>query len=161
MRRSFWLSVVWLVVSGHQLGCGTTSDLTGAGAGSTGGTYSTAGQAGVGGAGGMAGAGGQAPALPPCPAVAGFLVCETQSWTGDQFRDCVLRLAPTTIRNLSQVEVRIDCVIIPRDPVDGGDGSFWVIDMQTNTITLFGQACAVILDTGAQRADVVAGCSPF
>jgi hypothetical protein len=56
------------------------------------------------------------------------------------------------------VNVLVDCKIIPKNPVDGGDGSYWTIDMAKNTITLGGPICDYILKTGAGRVDYVFGC---
>jgi hypothetical protein len=61
-------------------------------------------------------------------------------------------------RDPDLVTVLVDCVIIPRDPVDGGDGSSCVLDLAQNTIRLQGAICDKILNEGAMRMDYIAGC---
>jgi hypothetical protein len=56
--------------------------------------------------------------------------------------------------------VFVDCVLIPRDPVDGGDGSSWTLDLTHNTIMLQGATCDRIRTEGAMRVDYQFGCSP-
>jgi hypothetical protein len=56
------------------------------------------------------------------------------------------------------VTVLVDCVIVPKDPVDGGDGSYWVLDPASKTITLGGAICNRIMTEGATRMDYVFGC---
>jgi hypothetical protein len=56
------------------------------------------------------------------------------------------------------VNVLVDCNIVPKDPVAGGDGSSWTLDTTAMTITLAGPICDYIINTGATRVDYVFGC---
>jgi hypothetical protein len=57
------------------------------------------------------------------------------------------------------VNVLVDCTRIPENPsADGGDGSYWTLDLSTSTITLGGPICDQIRDEGVNRVDYVFGC---
>jgi hypothetical protein len=57
------------------------------------------------------------------------------------------------------VNVLVDCELVPENPsADGGDGSFWTLDLATGTITLGGPICEKILKQGVNRVDYVFGC---
>jgi hypothetical protein len=56
------------------------------------------------------------------------------------------------------VNVLVDCALVPREPISGGDGSYWTLDMAASTITLGGPICDTILNQGVNRVDYVFGC---
>jgi hypothetical protein len=79
------------------------------------------------------------------------------SITIDLVKDCIITYTkPPDDPGL--VNVLVDCIAIPRDPTDGGDGSYWTLDMSTATITLGGPICDRILNQGVNRVDYIFGC---
>jgi hypothetical protein len=108
------------------------------------------------------------PNLDPNAATAYHAVAESAGVTGladalqrtfvDLLRSCVIQYT-TPPMDPERVTVLVDCAIVPREPVDGGDGSYWTLDTSTGTITLGGPICERILDQGAQRIDYIFGCA--
>jgi hypothetical protein len=72
-------------------------------------------------------------------------------------KSCVIQYA-TPPDDPDLVDVLVDCNLVPRDPVDGGDGSLWTLDQAARTITLQGGICDQIVNGGAQRIDYIFGC---
>jgi hypothetical protein len=71
---------------------------------------------------------------------------------------CVIAF-DTPPQDPDSVSVLVDCEIVPREPADGGDGSYWMLDMDARTITIGGPACEKILNEGVDRVDYVFGCA--
>jgi hypothetical protein len=110
---------------------------------------------------------GQKPNTDPNATTAYYAVAESAGSTGlaqtlqsitiDLVKSCVITYTkPPDDPEL--VNVLVDCAIIPREPTDGGDGSYWTLDMTTSTITLGGAICDKILAQGVNRVDYVFGC---
>jgi hypothetical protein len=103
----------------------------------------------------------------PNAATAYYAVAESAGATGladalertfvDLLRSCVIRYTKPP-DDPGTVNVLVDCAIVPRDPLDGGDGSYWTLDMAAGTITLGGPICDRILNQGVERLDYIFGC---
>jgi hypothetical protein len=125
---------------------------------------------------GAAGTGGAAGNILPCDAVKSLPACQyyaaaktggvialaidLQEFQGIFLGSCITTLdEPPDDPNL--VTVLVDCIVIPRaPPVDGGDGSYWVIDLDQKTLTLGGAICDRIKIEGVMRMDYVVTCPP-
>jgi hypothetical protein len=77
--------------------------------------------------------------------------------TIDLVKSCVITYT-TPPQDPEQVTVLVNCNPIPRDPMDGGDGSYWTLDQGAKTITIGGPTCDTILNEGVNRVDYVFGC---
>jgi len=73
-------------------------------------------------------------------------------------KSCVINYT-TPPQDQQQVTVLVDCKVIPRDPLDGGDGTYWTIDTAAKTITIGGPTCTNILNQGVNRVDYIFGCA--
>jgi hypothetical protein len=64
----------------------------------------------------------------------------------------------TPPRDPNQVNVAIDCQVVPSNGTDGTDG--WILDQTTDPqkIVLQGTLCRWVQQQGAQRVDLVFGC---
>jgi hypothetical protein len=78
--------------------------------------------------------------------------------TVDLVRSCVIPF-DTPPPDPVLVAVLVDCLVIPREPADGGDGSYWTLDLDAHTITLGGPICDQIIQPGVTRVDYVFGCA--
>jgi hypothetical protein len=78
--------------------------------------------------------------------------------TVDLVKSCVI-MYTTPPQDPMQISVLVDCAIVPRNPTDGGDGSYWTLDTSAMIITLGGPVCDYIVNTGASRIDYVFGCT--
>jgi hypothetical protein len=77
--------------------------------------------------------------------------------TIDLVKSCVITYT-TPPQDPEQVTVLVNCNPVPRDPTDGGDGSYWTLDQAAKTITLGGPTCNTILNQGVNRVDYIFGC---
>jgi hypothetical protein len=110
---------------------------------------------------------GQKPNPDPNATTAYYAVAESAGATGladtlhaitiDLVKSCVITYT-TPPQDTEQVTVLVNCNPVPRDPTDGGDGSYWTLDTAAKTITLGGPTCDTILNEGVNRVDYIFGC---
>jgi hypothetical protein len=72
--------------------------------------------------------------------------------TIDLVKNCVITYTMPP-RDPEGVVVLADCNLVPREPLDGGDGSYWTLDQAAKTITLGGPICDRIRNEGVERLD--------